>query len=217
MTDEREEPPAAIEGSERLRAIRDGREAELTVAQLRRGLQPASPALAALAAVEGVGALRRIGADQFAAGPLPLSLLARDGAEPGEVLAWNGTVWAPAPARQEPNGWDERCSPRRSRRVDAGGAGAVVIGQDDCGTVLCISGDREVTVLLPASLPAGSEVTVLQAGAGLIRFVAAPGAALANRLGHARTAGRHARVELILTAGEAGGPPLWTLSGDTGP
>jgi len=209
---------AAAEGGDWLTAHRENREIRLTVTQIRHGLHPWSAALAALAEVAGVGAVRRTGGDQFVAGPLPLSLLAQDGAEPGAVLAWDGTRWAPvAPPG---SGRADGAGPARhasSRRVIACDARTVVVGPGECGAVLMLTAASEVTLLLPSSLPEGSDLTVLQAGEGRCRFIASPGAVLANRLGHARTAGRHARASLLLTAGRDGGAAVWTLSGDTGP
>jgi hypothetical protein len=217
---DRNEPTAATaaEGSDWLTAHRDDREIRLTVAQIRHGLHPWSAALAALSDVAGVGAVRRTGGDQFVAGPLPLSVLGQDGAEPGAVLTWDGTRWAPA-VPPDPHGASDAGPPRPvpSRRVIMCAARSIVVGPGECGAVLLLTAADEVTLSLPASLPEGRELEVIQAGEGRCRFVASPGAVLANRLGHARTAGRHARASLLLTAGRDGGAAVWTLSGDTGP
>jgi hypothetical protein len=218
MAEQRDPPAAAAaEGGDALIAVRDGREIRLTVTQIRHGLQPGSPALSALAAVTGVGAVRRIGADQFAAGALPLSLLAQDGAEPGAVLAWDGVQWAPAAGAGSALASGERLSPRAPRVVIERDAPVVVVSALYCGAVLRLTHDSEITVLLPAGLPDGCEIEVLQAGEGRARFVAAPGARLASRPGHARTAGQHARARVLLTAAGEGRAAVWTLSGDTAP
>jgi hypothetical protein len=218
MTDSTEPTAAAAaEGDDRLTARRGDGEVRLTVTQIRRGLQPASPALAALAEVTGVGVLRRIGADQFAAGPLPLSQLGQDGAEPGSVLTWNGSCWTPTTGREPwPPAPDQPAGPQGPRRVVTIDELALATRPEHCGAVLRLLAGSEATVLLPATLPDGFEVSVLQAGEGQVRFVAAPGASLVHRLGHTRTAGRNARVTLLTTAG-ADAALAWLLTGDTGP
>lgn len=218
MTDSIEPPAAAAaEGDDRLTARRGDGEVRLTVTQIRRGLQPASPALAALAAVTGVGVLRRIGADQFAAGPLPLSLLGQDGAAPGAVLTWDGSCWTAAAGREPaPPHHGGPAGPQGPRRVIVIHEPALTLGPEHCGAVLRLIAAGEATVLLPATLSDGFEVTVLQQGEGQVRFLAAPGASLAHRLGHTRTAGGNARVTLLATAG-GGTAAAWLLSGDTAP
>lgn len=209
----------AAAGTDELVANQSGTTRKVTVTQLRTGLQPVSTALTALAAVTGTGVMRRTGADQFTAAPLPLGQIEQGGAASGQVLKWNGTAWAPAPDATGGGGFGGDFGGATASNylvsVTESGATALTLAAGQSGTTLRMTAGAAVTVTLPATLPVGFNVTVMQAGAGQVQFAAGAGATLVNRSGHARTAGQHAMVSVVVGANPGGAAALWTLSGDT--
>lgn len=208
----------AAAGTDELVANQAGTTRKVTVTQLRNGLQPASSALTALAAVTGTGVVRRSGADSFVAGPLPLGQIEQGGAANGQVLKWNGTAWAPAADAAGGGGFSGDFGGGTASNylvpVADSAATAITIAAGQSGAAIRTTAASAVTVTLPASLPAGFNATLIQAGTGQVQFVAGAGATLVNRSGHSRTAGQHATVSVIVGA-NPGGAAVWTLSGDT--
>lgn len=209
----------AAAGTDELVANQSGTTRKVTVTQLRNGLQPASSALTALAGVTGTGVMRRTGADSFTAGPLPLGQLEQGGASNGQVLKWNGSAWAPAADATGGGGFSGDFAGGTASNylvsIMDSGATAVTLASGQSGTTMRMTAASAVTVTLPATLPAGFNVTFMQAGAGQIQFVTAAGATLVNRSGHNRTAGQHAMVSVVVGANGGGNAAVWTLSGDT--
>jgi hypothetical protein len=209
----------AAAGTDELVANQAGATRKVTVTQLRNGLQPSSGALTALAAVTGTGVVRRTGADAFTAGPLPLGQIEQGGATSGQVLKWNGTAWAPAADATGGGGFTGDFGGNQASNylvsVTESSATAMTIAAGQSGTTMRLTATGTVTVTLPAALPAGFNVTFMQAGSGQVQFVTGAGATLVNRSGHARTAGQHAMVSVIVGVNVGGAAAVWTLSGDT--
>jgi len=209
---------ASAVGTEELVANQAGTTRKLTVTQVRAGLQPASAALSALAGMSGTGVVRRTGTDSFSAGPVTLGLIEQGGAVAGQVLKWNGSAWAPAPDATGGSFAGDFGGATASNFLTAiidSAATAITPTAAQSGSVLRLTAGGPVTVTLPATLPVGMSLTVVQAGAGQAQFVPGTGATLANRSGHTRTAGQHATVSVIVTANAGGNSAVWTLSGDT--
>lgn len=81
----------------------------------------------------------------------------------------------------------------------------------DSGKTLTLDNGSAITVDIPAALPLGFNVRVVQIGAGQVTFVPAAGVTLNNRQSHTKTAGQYAVVSLVKHAAE-----LFVLSGDSG-
>lgn len=81
----------------------------------------------------------------------------------------------------------------------------------DMGDVVTIDNASPVTVTIPAGLPEGFSVVVIQKGAGQVTF-ATSGTTLLNFSSHTKTAGQHAVVTLIQSDTA---PNTYYLAGDT--
>jgi hypothetical protein len=89
-----------------------------------------------------------------------------------------------------------------------------LLAGDNLGTIKVTSADA-VTATLPNDLPVDFNTTVLQLGTGAVIFQSASGAALRNRLGHARTAGNPSLVQLHVETNADDVSASYVLSGDT--
>jgi len=209
---------ATAGGADELVANQAGTTRKLTVTQVRAGLQPASAALSALAALTGTGVVRRTGTDAFSTGPIALSLIEQGGAAAGQVLKWNGTAWAPATDLTGGTFSGDFAGATLANYLTSvvdTSATAITPTVAQSGAVLRLTAASAVAVTLPATLPVGMTVTFVQAAAGQAQFVPGAGATLVNRSGHTRTAGQHATVSAMVTANAGGSAAVWTLSGDT--
>jgi hypothetical protein len=83
-----------------------------------------------------------------------------------------------------------------------------------CGHIQVVNSATGVTVTLPANLPVGFNVRVLQTGAGAVTFTAAAGATVTNRQSYTKTAGAGAEVRLVVIANVDGASAQYILSGD---
>ena len=91
---------------------------------------------------------------------------------------------------------------------------AYTLTVDDVREVIRINAASGVALTLPNNLPVGFHVTVVQAGAGVVTLTPASGATLVNRQTFTKTAGQHARVELLVTSNSNGTSAQYLLSGD---
>jgi hypothetical protein len=76
-------------------------------------------------------------------------------------------------------------------------------------------GNVPVEVRLPADASIGTVILPRQLGTAPLRFTAAAGAQVRNRLNHNGTAGLYADVAVACERNEGGSSAVWYLSGDT--
>ncbi len=77
-------------------------------------------------------------------------------------------------------------------------SGAHALAQTDCGTTIRDTGASAHAYLVPTGLQTGCAISVIQAGAGIVSFVAAPGETLEAFNGQIRTGGAFARASLLI-------------------
>jgi len=98
--------------------------------------------------------------------------------------------------------------------VDLETAASYEFVEADSGMIKELNDGTGVTAVLPATLPKGFMVTVMQAGAGAISFIPESGATVLNRQGHASSAGQYAMCTLYVRS-NSGSDAVWVLGGDT--
>lgn len=85
--------------------------------------------------------------------------------------------------------------------------------ESDTGQIMEFSDAGTITITLPSTMPKGFACTVVQAGAGVLDFVAESGGTLSNRQGHNSSAGQYAVCLLYVSENTSGA--AWVLGGDT--
>lgn len=84
----------------------------------------------------------------------------------------------------------------------------------DTGKIVECANAGAITVALPATLPQGFTVTVVQKGAGQVTFSPASGASCHNRSGYTKTAGLYAVCTLYVSSNAGGSSAAYILAGD---
>ena len=92
-------------------------------------------------------------------------------------------------------------------------AGNYTFTNADSGKMITFS--AAATVTLPSNLPKGWNCLVYQGGGGTVRFAAASGATLHNRLGNNSTSGQYAVVSLLVVSNTSNLNAVIVLGGDT--
>jgi hypothetical protein len=88
-------------------------------------------------------------------------------------------------------------------------AGVYALSDKDNGQILDFTSSSAVLVRIPGTLPKGFQVSITQAGAGVINFAGTFGMNLNNRYGGFKTAGRWAKVGI-----EVKSSTVCVISGD---
>lgn len=83
------------------------------------------------------------------------------------------------------------------------------------GRILVLNNAAAITLTLPATLPVGFNVVVIQAGAGQVTFTPSGSATLRNRQSHTKAAGQYARTTLEIITNVGGSAAEYILAGDT--
>ena len=139
--------------------------------------------------------------------------------QPVTVRDVGGAVEVPATAIEFPDGsvTDQSGGVARVRfglfQQPVTGTSGTLNGSHD-GILIRTTNGSAVTLTLDNSAPAGTQLAVVQAGAGQVTFTAEAGGTLHNRAGHTKTAGQWATVSLYVDS-NSGTNAVWVLSGDT--
>lgn len=98
-------------------------------------------------------------------------------------------------------------------QVDRETGTTYTLTEADSGKIKEFSNASTITITLPSTMPKGFACTVVQAGAGVLDFVAESGGTLSNRQSHNSSAGQYAVCLLYVSANTSGA--TWVLGGDT--
>lgn len=92
---------------------------------------------------------------------------------------------------------------------------AYTLDTTDNATVIRFQSSAPVSVLLPATLPVGFNVGIIQNGTGQITLTSEAGGAIQHRQGHTKTAGQFAPISLLVVSNTGGNAARYNLGGDT--
>jgi hypothetical protein len=90
-----------------------------------------------------------------------------------------------------------------------------ILEMSDAGDPICFNSDVNMIAVLPSTAPPGFSATCIQTGNGSVEFQAQQGASINHVLGHNKTAGKWAVVELLVISNTTGTSAVAVLTGDT--
>ncbi len=85
----------------------------------------------------------------------------------------------------------------------------------DTGKIVTLTNASAITLTLPNNLAVGTNVRLVQGGAGQVSLTAASGATIRNRQTHAKLAGQYAEATLVVVANAGGAAAVYQFAGDT--
>jgi hypothetical protein len=99
-----------------------------------------------------------------------------------------------------------------SEAVDAEAA-SYTLKEADSGAIVRVTAGSAANVTVPpassVNFPVGTEITIIQSGAGAVTVVAGAGVTLQSKEAHLKVAAQHARVRLVKLEEN-----VWNVSGD---
>jgi hypothetical protein len=101
------------------------------------------------------------------------------------------------------------------RPVTTNAATSITVSSVDTGRILETTSGSAVSLTLAATAAVGTQLTVVQNGAGQITFASTGSGTVVNRQSHTKSAGQNAAVDLYVRANSGGSAAVWVLSGDT--